>query len=40
MLEILQFYVSGPWQWLGLTVGLAIVVVGIAAIRSAHFPMK
>ena len=29
MLEILQFYVSGFWVWLGITVGL--VYVGVAA---------
>lgn len=26
MLEVLQFYVSGFWTWLGLTIGLYIVV--------------
>ena len=25
MLEILQFYVSGFWVWLGITIGLGIV---------------
>lgn len=24
MLEILQFYVSGFWAWLGMTVGIAL----------------
>lgn len=27
MLEILQFYVSGFWIWLGLTVGIYMVMV-------------
>ena len=26
MIDILQLYVSGFWVWLGLTIGLAIVV--------------
>lgn len=25
MLEILQFYVSGFWVWLGITVGICII---------------
>ena len=25
MLEILQFYVSGFWIWLGITIGLGLV---------------
>jgi hypothetical protein len=25
MLEVLQFYVSGFWTWLGITIGLGIV---------------
>lgn len=29
MIEILEFYVSGFWVWLGLTVGLALIVEGI-----------
>ena len=29
MLEILQFYVSGFWIWLGITLGLGIIVSGI-----------
>ncbi len=43
MLEILQFYVSGFWVWLGITFGVALVgglvvklIVGtLAAIRGA-----
>ena len=39
MLEILQFYVSGFWVWLGIAVGLVIVVsysaMAIAAIAEA-----
>lgn len=26
MLEIMQFYVSGFWVWLGLTIGLGLIV--------------
>jgi hypothetical protein len=47
MLEIMQFYVSGFWIWLGLTIGLGIVcslilrlVLGMATAitgRSIHF---
>lgn len=29
MLEILQFYVSGFWVWLGLTIGLYLVMVTV-----------
>ena len=44
MLEILQFYVSGFWVWVGLTTGLSIVgglavqlIVGVvAALRSKN----
>jgi len=32
MLEILQFYVSGFWIWLGITMALSIVVSGIVKI--------
>lgn len=32
MLEILQFYVSGFWVWLGLTLGLVVVVKGLIVI--------
>lgn len=31
MLEVLQFYVSGFAEWLGITIGLAIIVQGIVA---------
>lgn len=30
MLELLQFYVSGFWTWLGLTVGLYVATGGVA----------
>lgn len=30
MLEVLQFYVSGFWTWIGLTIGLAVVAGGIS----------
>lgn len=29
MLEILHFYVSGFWIWLGLTIGLGLVSSGL-----------
>ena len=37
MLEILQFYVSGFWIWLGITVGLGIVVKGIVIVLISIF---
>lgn len=33
-MEILQFYVSGFWIWAGLTIGLSVVVTGLAGIVS------
>jgi len=30
MLEILHFYVSGFWIWLGITLGLVVVFDGIS----------
>ena len=35
MLEILQFYVSGFLPWLGMTIGLLIVVEGLTNITKA-----
>lgn len=35
MLEILQFYVSGFWTWLGLTVGLWFAGAGAAMMACA-----
>jgi hypothetical protein len=35
MLEILQFYVSGFWVWLGLTVGLYAIVMAAALCVSS-----
>jgi hypothetical protein len=35
MLEILQFYVSGFWVWLGLTCGLYVVIIGGAMLLSS-----
>jgi hypothetical protein len=35
MLEILQFYVSGFWVWLGITVGLVYVGIALAGIVQA-----
>ena len=35
MLEILQFYVSGFWTWLGITAGLVYIGVAIAGIVEA-----
>lgn len=29
MLEVLQFYVSGFWVWLGITIGLGLIVKGL-----------
>lgn len=29
MLEVLQFYVSGFWTWLGLTIGLSVLSQGL-----------
>ena len=31
MLEFFQFYVSSFWIWAGLTIGLAVLLHGIAA---------
>lgn len=35
MLEVMQFYVSGFWVWLGLTIGLWMVVAGGAILLTA-----
>ena len=35
MLEILQFYVSGFWVWLGITIGLVYVTVAAGGIAEA-----
>ena len=35
MIEILQFYTSGFWVWLGITVGLSIVVEETAKLLIA-----
>ena len=35
MLEILQFYVSGFWVWLGITVGLVYIGVAVSGIAEA-----
>lgn len=51
ILEILRFYVSGFWTWLGITIGLALlapfvtaIVMGIpaaiVAILSGAWPPK
>lgn len=32
MLEVLQFYVSGFWVWLGLTIGMAVMSHGLLAL--------
>lgn len=48
MLEILQFYVSGFWVWLGITIALALVlkwtvvliISCIAAIRGSNVKIK
>ena len=35
MIEVLQFYVSGFWTWLGITIGAYTVLISIAAIMGA-----
>jgi hypothetical protein len=35
MLEILQFYVSGFWVWLGITCGLYVVLAMGAMVLTA-----
>ena len=35
MLEILQFYVSGFWVWLGITYGLCVIAWCSAIIMDA-----
>ncbi|WP_157982312.1 hypothetical protein [Oceanicella sp. SM1341] len=35
MLEILTFYVSGFWVWLGITIGLSILVKGAICLPVA-----
>ncbi len=40
MLEILQFYVSGFWVWLGITIGLGVVIEGIAQTALVIFRRK
>lgn len=35
MLEILQFYVSGFWTWLGITIGAWMLIACTAAIIGA-----
>lgn len=37
MLEVLQFYVSGFWTWLGLTIGLGIVASILSGIIRITF---
>lgn len=37
MLEILQFYVSGFWIWLGITIGLGVIVKGVAIVLISIF---
>lgn len=37
MLEIIQFYVSGFWVWVGLTFGPAIIGAAIAGGFSSGF---
>jgi len=40
MLEVLQFYVSGFWVWVGLTWGLVIVVHGVTLVIAALLGRK
>ncbi|MFG6524476.1 hypothetical protein [Sulfitobacter sp. M23508] len=35
MLEIMQFYVSSFWVWLGLTMGMWVIVVGGVVLITA-----
>ena len=35
MIEILQFYVSSFWVWLGLTIGLYCFVIMFVSIMAA-----
>lgn len=35
MLEVMQFYVSGFWTWLGLTIGLGLIVQGVVTVVVA-----
>lgn len=35
MLDVLTLYVSGFWPWLGITIGLAVIINAIAAAISA-----
>lgn len=35
MLEILQFYVSSFWVWLGITCGLGLIVQGVTLLATA-----
>lgn len=35
ILEILRFYVSGFWTWLGITIGLALLAPFVTAIPAA-----
>lgn len=35
MKDILEFYVSGFWTWLGITAGLGVTLQGVALIVAA-----
>lgn len=32
MMEVLQFYVSGFWVWVGITIGMGVVASGLAGL--------
>ena len=32
MLEILELYVSGFWTWLGITIGMYLIVIALAEV--------
>lgn len=34
MLEILQFYVSNFWVWLGITIGLYIAMIAVVGVGA------
>jgi hypothetical protein len=40
MLDVMQFYVSGFWIWLGLTIGLGLIIQGILIIAGALLERK
>ena len=37
MLEVLQFYVSSFWIWLGITIGMPVVAESVTDLFSGMF---